>query len=230
MLSRSEFFKGSSEMFLQELSPMLEVELFLPGQDIIQQGQEGDKMYFLNWGAVQVVLGDQVVGDIGCGSVFGEMALFGNGKRSCTVRATATCDCRSVDQHRFQRLLNCYPEERERFERLVEGRLQETSRLKQDIRKLREPEERQEGRLRWRSEADFITIVSVIIYYVLLLLITTIFFDLRESSWLETAQEPLRHCQNGLVACCYSVKSIKIQKNPGLKHVSGSGTASDVRR
>lgn len=38
MLSRSEFFKGSSEKFLLELSTMLEVDLFLPGQDIIQQG------------------------------------------------------------------------------------------------------------------------------------------------------------------------------------------------
>ena len=41
--------------------------------------------------------------------VFGEMALFGNGRRSGTVRASDTCECRSVDQHRFQRLLNCYP-------------------------------------------------------------------------------------------------------------------------
>ena len=150
MLSRSEFFHGSSECFLQDLSCMLEVELFRPGQEIMKQGQEGDKMYFLNWGQVQVLLGEQVVGDIGCGSVFGEMALFGNGRRSCTVRASDTCDCRSVDQHRFQRLLNCYPEERERFEKLVEGRLQATTRLKQDLRKLKEPEERPDGRLRWR--------------------------------------------------------------------------------
>ena len=41
MLSRSEFFKGSSEKFLHELSTMLEVDLFLPGQDIIQQGSCG---------------------------------------------------------------------------------------------------------------------------------------------------------------------------------------------
>ena len=41
MLSRSEFFKGSSEKFLHELSTMLEVDLFLPGQDIIQQGPCG---------------------------------------------------------------------------------------------------------------------------------------------------------------------------------------------
>jgi len=151
MLSRSEFFKGSSEKFLLELSTMLEVDLFLPGQDIIQQGQEGDKMYFLNWGSVQVMLGDQVVGDISSGSVFGEMALFGNGKRSCTVRATDTCDCRSVDQHRFQRLLNSYPEERLRFEKLVEGRLQETTKLKQDLRRQREPQDDGFGGSRLRN-------------------------------------------------------------------------------
>eukprot|EP00435_Cladocopium_sp_Y103_P052190 s2689_g16.t1 len=145
MLSRSEFFKGSSEKFLHELSTMLEVDLFLPGQDIIQQGEEGDKMYFLNWGSVQVMLGDQVVGDISPGSVFGEMALFSNGKRSCTVRATDTCDCRSVDQHRFQRLLNSYPEERARFEKLIEGRQQETTKLKQDLRRQREPQEERGG-------------------------------------------------------------------------------------
>eukprot|EP00438_Fugacium_kawagutii_P013286 Skav225458 [mRNA] locus=scaffold881:25271:32616:+ [translate_table: standard] len=141
MLSRSEFFNGSSEKFLHELSTMLEVDLFLPGQDIIIQGEEGDKMYFLNWGSVQVMLGDQVVGEINSGNVFGEMALFSNGKRSCTVRATDTCDCRSVDQHRFQRLLNAYPEEQQRFEKLVAGRHQETTKLKQDIQRQNEPQE-----------------------------------------------------------------------------------------
>ncbi|CAJ1452912.1 unnamed protein product [Effrenium voratum] len=139
MLSRAGFFQGSSEKFLKELSSMLEVDLFLPGQYIIQQGQDGDKMYFLNWGSVEVLLGEQVVGNITAGNVFGEMALFSNGKRSCTVRATDTCDCRSVDQHRFQRLLVAYPEERERFDKLMEGRLQETSRLRQESRKREEP-------------------------------------------------------------------------------------------
>lgn len=28
----------------------------------IHGGQEGDKMYFLNWGSVQVMLGDQAMG------------------------------------------------------------------------------------------------------------------------------------------------------------------------
>ena len=105
MLARSEFFNKSSEKFLQELSTLLEVDLFLPEQEIIKAGDDGDRMYFLNWGSVEVILGEKVVGVLESGQVFGEMALFGNGKRSCTVRALDTCDCRSVNQHSFQRPL-----------------------------------------------------------------------------------------------------------------------------
>ena len=146
MLARSEFFSKSSEKFLQDLSAMLEVDLFLPGQDIVKAGEDGDRMYFLNWGAVEVILADKVVGVLGSGEVFGEMALFGNGKRTCTVRATDTCDCRSVNQHSFQRLLTSYPKERERFEKLVEDRMQETSKVKQDLKRERERDEKKEER------------------------------------------------------------------------------------
>ncbi|CAE7864694.1 HCN4 [Symbiodinium microadriaticum] len=138
MLARSEFFSKSSEKFLQELSTLLEVDLFLPEQEIIKTGDDGDRMYFLNWGSVEVILGEKVVGVLESGQVFGEMALFGNGKRTCTVRALDTCDCRSVNQHSFQRLLLAYPKERERFEKLVEDRMQETSRVKQDLKRERD--------------------------------------------------------------------------------------------
>ena len=144
MLARSEFFSNSSEKFLQELSTMLEVHLFLPEQEIIRAGEDGDRMYFLNWGSVEVLLADKVIGVLGSGEVFGEMALFGNGKRTCTVRAIDTSDCRSVNQHSFQRLLTAFPKERQRFEKLVEDRMQETGKVKQDIKRERDERERDE--------------------------------------------------------------------------------------
>jgi voltage-gated potassium channel len=54
---------------------------------VIRRGQEGDCMYFVASGEVEVQLDPQPV-RLGPGAFFGELALMGSGIRNATVRTT----------------------------------------------------------------------------------------------------------------------------------------------
>ena len=64
------------------------------GEVIYHQGDTGDAMYAIQSGKVEVIQrrGDKefCLAELGGGDLFGEMALFGEGKRSATVRAVGT--------------------------------------------------------------------------------------------------------------------------------------------
>jgi CRP-like cAMP-binding protein len=136
-LSKSTFFAGRNTRFMQELSEALSVELYPAGQNIITQGEEGDRMYFLHRGTAEVIVGQTKVSELTSGTVFGEMALFGNGKRTATIRASELCDCRVINQRMFQRLLKNWPQEKQSFEELISERLKVNTTKAKEARKER---------------------------------------------------------------------------------------------
>lgn len=138
-LGKSKFFNGRNQFFLQALVETLTVELFVEGQDIIREGNEGDRAYFLNRGSVDVLInrGAVKVATLDEGSVFGEMAIFGSGRRCATIRATEFCDCRVIHFSQFQKLLRQFPAENKYFLDLYEQRLKETNAKKKELPKRR---------------------------------------------------------------------------------------------
>jgi len=76
----------------QKQTLALHEELFEPGQAIVRQGDIGHSLYIVRSGEVEVVQSDADGGEkrictLGPGSHFGEMAVFGDSRRSATVRA-----------------------------------------------------------------------------------------------------------------------------------------------
>jgi CRP/FNR family cyclic AMP-dependent transcriptional regulator len=55
------------------------------GEVIFDQGDEGDSMYLLHGGSVDLKNGDQVVETVGAPGLFGEMALIENNPRALTA-------------------------------------------------------------------------------------------------------------------------------------------------
>mmetsp|Transcript_115684 Transcript_115684/g.180763 ORF Transcript_115684/g.180763 Transcript_115684/m.180763 type:complete len:416 (+) Transcript_115684:28-1275(+) len=102
----------------------------MKGEDIIKEGDDGTKMYFLNHGAVEILVGpeEKQVTLLRKGNLFGELALLGNGKRTCTVRALEVCDCRVVSAEAFHLVLRRFPEERAYFQEMAEQRRKESDR------------------------------------------------------------------------------------------------------
>ena len=90
-------------------SPELLVQ-FKPGQTIFREGEDGDTMFVLVQGVVEVLVGYKVVGAFEPIEIFGEMSVIDAGPRSATVRAKTYCKLAPVNLKRFTFLIQQKPE------------------------------------------------------------------------------------------------------------------------
>ena len=71
--------------------PTQQVKKYEPGEYIFREGDTGSEVYIIQSGAVEVVKGledsEVVLAALKKGEFFGEMALFGDNKRSASIRA-----------------------------------------------------------------------------------------------------------------------------------------------
>jgi CRP/FNR family cyclic AMP-dependent transcriptional regulator len=77
-------------------------ENYQPGEIIFRAGDEGDTMFVVREGAVELLVGDRVVAVVHAGDVFGEMALIEESNRSATARAQTACKVHTVTRRRFR--------------------------------------------------------------------------------------------------------------------------------
>ena len=82
-------------------------KVYKSGDAIILQGDAGSCMYVIQDGEVEVTRshnGSTVrLAVLGQGDIFGELSLFGNDKRSATVRALGDARIVTVDKNTFMR-------------------------------------------------------------------------------------------------------------------------------
>ncbi|KAK6632512.1 protein kinase A regulatory subunit [Polyplax serrata] len=78
---------------------------FLPGETIIQQGDEGDNFYVIDQGDVEVYVNSELVTTIGEGGSFGELALIYGTPRAATVRAKTDVKLWGIDRDSYRRIL-----------------------------------------------------------------------------------------------------------------------------
>lgn len=94
-----------ADLFAHETDP---VQL-APGDVLFKTGDEADGMFVLLDGALEVMVGDQIVEHSQRGAILGEMALIDQSKRGATVIARAPSRLAKLDQRRFQRLVQQNP-------------------------------------------------------------------------------------------------------------------------
>jgi CRP-like cAMP-binding protein len=106
---------------------------FGPGEVIVREGAEGESLYVVLAGRVEVSkdLDGQpvVVRQLGVGEVFGEMTLFLDAPRSATVRAVEECRLLRVGRAAVRSLLEGDPGLLERLATLVAARRAELEQL-----------------------------------------------------------------------------------------------------
>lgn len=96
MIERVPAFAGLDGAALAELVGMLRARRLPPNTIIIRKGDEGDSMYFIASGEVEVVLPRQSV-SLQEGDFFGEVAVLGRVRRTATVIARRTCELLVLD-------------------------------------------------------------------------------------------------------------------------------------
>lgn len=83
---------------------------FPAGQTVLKEGEQGDSMFILLEGEVEVRVRDQVVGSFSPVEVFGEMAAIDKQPRSATVIAKTACKFARIDQSRFKQIIPQRPQ------------------------------------------------------------------------------------------------------------------------
>jgi CRP/FNR family cyclic AMP-dependent transcriptional regulator len=86
-----------------------ETREFAAGETIFSAGQEGNTMYVVVEGEVEIWLGPVLAETVTPGGIFGEMALIDHHVRSADAIAQSRCRLVPVDQKRFQFLISDTP-------------------------------------------------------------------------------------------------------------------------
>ncbi len=94
---------------LTELAERLTAEQLAAGQDVVRQGDEGQKLYLIASGQAEVLVAqdgrERRVNTLNDGDYFGEMALLSDEPRAATVRTTMPTQLYSLSRNDFLALL-----------------------------------------------------------------------------------------------------------------------------
>jgi CRP/FNR family transcriptional regulator, cyclic AMP receptor protein len=82
----------------------------LPAHEVhFREGEQGERMYVVLEGCVDILVGDNVIETASEGDIVGEMALIDNAPRSASVIANTECRLVGIDRDRFHLLVQRNP-------------------------------------------------------------------------------------------------------------------------
>jgi CRP/FNR family cyclic AMP-dependent transcriptional regulator len=86
-----------------------DIRSFAAGDVIFSEGEEGDSMFAVLEGQVEIRKGARTLEVVGTGGVFGEMALIDHQPRSAAAIARTNCQVTAVSTKRFMLLVQQTP-------------------------------------------------------------------------------------------------------------------------
>ena len=132
LLDRFPLFAGLTPEQREVLVLHFEPAAAVPGDRIIQTGEQGDKVYFVAEGEVEVAVGSHRI-KLGPGDHFGEMALVTGQPRAADVTATDYAKFATLSRRDFQRFLQRFPSLREPILALAAERAESNRRFRDAV-------------------------------------------------------------------------------------------------
>jgi len=86
-LQKYSLFGGLLEDQIEKILPLMELESYKSGTDIIVEGSPNDKIYFIINGEVSVLKGEAVLSSLVVGETFGEMEVLEVMPSVATIRS-----------------------------------------------------------------------------------------------------------------------------------------------
>jgi CRP-like cAMP-binding protein len=122
-LKNTDLFAKSDNLIIN-ISKRLKTKIYQPEEDIVIQGEDGNKMYFIAKGGWNVFTKNkfnrqQKVNTLKPGDYFGEIALLNSWKRTATVRANNYSTIGFIEKDAFEIIFDNEPET---MEKLKNGR------------------------------------------------------------------------------------------------------------
>jgi CRP-like cAMP-binding protein len=114
-LRRSDLFENQPEEVLRAVLVQGQLQDYGPGQVVFSQGDEGDRLYIVKSGALEVLASPSDGADpipvayLGPGEVLGELALLTGSPRSASVRAPEHAELFTVDKTVFLDFMKTLP-------------------------------------------------------------------------------------------------------------------------
>jgi len=100
-LAKCQVFEKTPPSLLAEIANEMGRERFSAGDDIIREGEAGEKFYLIRRGTADALRGGSVVQRLGPGEFFGELALLTDQPRAATVRAVTDGETLTMSKSRF---------------------------------------------------------------------------------------------------------------------------------
>jgi CRP/FNR family cyclic AMP-dependent transcriptional regulator len=130
-LRKLDFFRAFDENDLKYLAPHVKAETHQAEDILFREGEDGDCMYIIKKGRVDIVKRNKTLSMFTDGDVFGEMALFENSPRSADAITRSKCSLYKILNQDFRAFVFDHPKPGIRFlyERVQEmsQRLRNTS-------------------------------------------------------------------------------------------------------
>ncbi len=112
ILKKLRIFSNLSDSDIRNISSRVETIDCAPGDMVVQEEQDGDSMYVIREGKMEVFILDMegklnLIANLGRGHYFGEQALMpgGNGKRNANVRSVDRASLVKIDKNVFHSVL-----------------------------------------------------------------------------------------------------------------------------
>jgi len=125
LIKSVEFLATADPEFVAELISQLQFEVYLPGDEIITEGEKGTHMYFISQGSVQVKTkktGKPIV--LSEGDHFGEICLFApNLRRTASIVGQHTVHVYTLSSSDFNDALKWYPGEKIEIQKVAIERM-----------------------------------------------------------------------------------------------------------
>lgn len=95
-LQNTSLFRSLKPLEIKFVDGLMHERRYLPDEIVFDEGEEGQALYLVMSGRVQISRahsrGRQIVGELSSGGVFGDLALLDNSPRSAQVRALDACE------------------------------------------------------------------------------------------------------------------------------------------
>jgi CRP-like cAMP-binding protein len=79
------------------------------GQTIFSKGDDGQCMYIVQSGTIEIMVGDKVIETIGANEALGFMTMIDKQPRSSTARAKEACELSQLDERKFRFMVDEVP-------------------------------------------------------------------------------------------------------------------------